>query len=63
MSAPTDRANLKEIEGKLPDYSTPATRAAANRKRTFIYCNDCDDQTPKTNKKPVELDNGAIFIG
>ena len=56
-------AEIKEIQGEIPDYSNPATKIAAQKYGNFVIEDMEDDGIKVTSKGPVELDNGAIYTG
>lgn len=55
--------SIQEIQAVLPDFSTPLTRAAAKKVGTFRYDKSLNDGIKVTKKTPVQLENGAIYIG
>jgi len=55
-------ANMREVQGQLPDYSNPATKAAAQKHGKFEF--EAARGLGQVQKRgPVELDNGAIYTG
>ncbi|CAG9318571.1 unnamed protein product [Blepharisma stoltei] len=58
------RSSIKEIpESQIPDYSTAATRLAFSRLGPFAAKELFKDSEPRTKHGPVEMENGAIYIG
>lgn len=63
-SEPIQRTEIKEIDlNKVPDYSTHATRNVENILGSFIYLDSFNDASTTEKLGPVEMENGAIFIG
>ena len=52
-----------EIKEELPNYSNPATLAAERRCGIFVYPPREDMSIKTFLKKPVHLENEAIYIG
>eukprot|EP01022_Parablepharisma_sp_SALTPOND_P012973 TRINITY_DN1691_c0_g1_i1.p2 TRINITY_DN1691_c0_g1~~TRINITY_DN1691_c0_g1_i1.p2 ORF type:complete len:424 (+),score=44.61 TRINITY_DN1691_c0_g1_i1:5377-6648(+) len=59
----TQRQTLRELN-ELPDYSNPETRAAEQRLGSFKFDPQLESDTGDLEEKPpIELDNGAIYMG
>jgi len=58
-----EQAELREIQGEIPDYSNPATQVAAQKHGTFSFTAEPDDGVKVMPRGAVELDNGAIYTG
>lgn len=59
----SNRDNLQEISGPVPDYSNTATLSSEKRLGPFIYPHIADDLVPKESKNAIRLENNAIYIG
>ena len=56
-------AEIREIQGDIPDYSNPATTVAAQKHGNYSFTDDLDDGVKVVSRGAVELDNGAIYSG
>ncbi|CAG9332185.1 unnamed protein product [Blepharisma stoltei] len=57
------RNSILEIHGDLPNYENTITQAISKKLEPFQYNYDFNDPAPRVKKGPVQLDNGAIYIG
>ena len=59
----TNRENLRELAGSLPDFSNTATLAAERKLGPYVYGPEPVDYISKVKKNAIKLENGAIYIG
>ena len=68
----SDKGKIKRDEPsayelrELPDHSTSAVRATEERLGPFVWDENDEDEQPsvqRCDRKPYELDNGAIYMG
>ena len=58
----TQRQTYKDIS-EIPDYSNPDTRAAEKKLGLFKFDSIIEPNSNLEDRQPVELDNGAIYVG
>ncbi|CAG9315185.1 unnamed protein product [Blepharisma stoltei] len=61
--SPHPRTSLHEIEGEIPSYANASTIAACRKLGPFIYDYSLNDGVAVFTKGPVQLENGAVYIG
>ena len=59
----TNRENLQEITGIIPDFSNTATMATERKIGPYVYPQEPCDNVPRVQKNAVKIENGAIYIG